>query len=271
METYTTPNTVASIESILEGHMMAPMSNIGQMQREMAGHAHGLSSSQSSHLGGQFSDQQSRESPFQFHSNLARPPIASGSVDVSLNREAETWVQQPSIATISQETSAQASDEEDDEDPLDPGAILAPWDNMLSLAEAARLQADGHIVRPGPGGRGRVVLSFESDKPAKGKSSKAKAKKRRLPFEYHGGLPHRGIDMPGDVGMDEAGKRRRLESMVEVMHAESQASGGVAGLAGASEAGRIATLPNPGKAHSFPDIVDLGYCTEQEGRELFDL
>lgn len=41
-------------------------------------------------------------------------------------------------------------EEEDDEDkdPLNPSTGNAPWDNMLSLAEAARLKADGHPEEP---------------------------------------------------------------------------------------------------------------------------
>jgi len=35
--------------------------------------------------------------------------------------------------------------DDDDEDPLNPTQMNAPFDNMLSLAEAARLKADGHM------------------------------------------------------------------------------------------------------------------------------
>jgi hypothetical protein len=38
------------------------------------------------------------------------------------------------------------TDDEDDSDPLIPASIDAPWDKMLSLAEAARLKADGHVA-----------------------------------------------------------------------------------------------------------------------------
>lgn len=42
-------------------------------------------------------------------------------------------------------STAPGSDEED-EDPLNPIQMTAPFDNMLSLAEAARLKADGHMT-----------------------------------------------------------------------------------------------------------------------------
>jgi len=111
--------------------------------------------------------------------------------------------------------------DDDDEDPLNPTQMNAPFDNMLSLAEAARLKADGHMDQS--------------------KRSPVKRPASNIPFDF---------DSPGH-----AKKRRstRMGADVEL------------GL----------EMPYPvergDKMHAFPDVVDLGYCTQEKGKELVDL
>lgn len=120
-------------------------------------------------------------------------------------------------------STAPGSDEED-EDPLNPTQMNAPFDNMLSLAEAARLKADGHMTdQP------------KSRSPVKRPSS-------HLPFDF---------GSPGHPNK----KRRSTRQGAELE----------LGLEMPYPVERGDTL------HAFPDVMDLGYCTEEKGRQMVDL
>lgn len=111
--------------------------------------------------------------------------------------------------------------DDDDEDPLNPTQMNAPFDNMLSLAEAARLKADGHMDQS--------------------KRSPMKRPASNIPFDF---------DSPGH-----AKKRRSTRVGTEL------------------ELGLEMPYPveRGDKMHAFPDVIDLGYCTEEKGRELVEL
>ena len=122
-------------------------------------------------------------------------------------------------------STAPGSDEED-EDPLDPTQMNAPFDNMLSLAEAARLKADGHMTdQPKPRSpvkRPSSHMPFDFGSP----SHPNKSKKRRSTRQ--GAELELGLEMPYPVERGD-------------------------------------TL------HAFPDVVDLGYCSAEKGRQMVDL
>lgn len=120
-------------------------------------------------------------------------------------------------------STAPGSDEED-EDPMNPTQMNAPFDNMLSLAEAARLKADGHMT----------------DQPKT--RSPVKRPSSHMPFDF--GSPSH----PNK-------KRRSTRQGAELE----------LGLEMPYPVERGDTL------HAFPDVVDLGYCTEAKGRQMVDL
>jgi hypothetical protein len=113
--------------------------------------------------------------------------------------------------------------DDDDEDPLNPTLMNAPFDNMLSLAEAARLKADGHMTDP----------------------SKAKSPIKRP-----------ASNIPFDFGSPGTSKRRRSTRQGADLELGLQ-------------------MPYPvergDKMHAFPDVIDLGICTPEKGKELVDL
>lgn len=111
--------------------------------------------------------------------------------------------------------------DDDDEDPLNPTQMNAPFDNMLSLAEAARLKADGHMDQS--------------------KRSPVKRPASNIPFDF---------DSPGN-----AKKRRSTRVGTEL------------------ELGLEMPYPveRGDKMHAFPDVIDLGYCTQEKGKELVEL
>jgi hypothetical protein len=100
----------------------------------------------------------------------------------------------------------------------------APFDNMLSLAEAARLKADGHM----------------NDLPKN--KSPVKRPASNMPFDF---------GSPGHPSK----KRRSTRAGAEL------------------ELGLQMPYPveRGDKMHAFPDVVDLGYCTTEKGKELVDL
>jgi hypothetical protein len=114
--------------------------------------------------------------------------------------------------------------DDDDEDPLNPTQMNAPFDNMLSLAEAARLKADGHM----------------NDQPKN--RSPVKRPASNIPFDF---------GSPGHP----AKKRRSTRAGAEL------------------ELGLQMPYPveRGDKMHAFPDVVDLGFCTTEKGKQLVDL
>jgi hypothetical protein len=106
--------------------------------------------------------------------------------------------------------------------------VTGPWRSMLSLVEAARLEADGHMVK---------------DEQLSPHARKAAGKKpKRHPFDFE------------ESEDGHANKKRRSNGDdTETM-------------------GYRTALPQQkgSHQHAFLDPVDLGFCTEQRGKELFD-
>ncbi|WOO78184.1 Transcriptional activator of proteases prtT [Vanrija pseudolonga] len=122
-----------------------------------------------------------------------------------------------------EDNSGVPSDEDEDE-PLEPSAVI--FNNMLSLAEAARLKADGHYEK-------------DSDLTPEEVKRQSLAKSRTHLFDY---------TVEGD---ERSRKRARLS-----------------GDAGSAHA-KVMHLQRPDYIHPFPDPVEKGIVTEDEGRELF--
>lgn len=120
-------------------------------------------------------------------------------------------------------STAPGSDDED-EDPLNSNQLNAPFDNMLSLAEAARLKADGHMT--------------DQPKPR----SPVKRPPSHIPFDF---------GSPGHPNK----KRRSTRQGAEL------------------ELGLEMPYPveRGDKLHAFPDVVDLGYCSVEKGKQMVDL
>ncbi|KAL7424794.1 hypothetical protein Q5752_000478 [Cryptotrichosporon argae] len=114
---------------------------------------------------------------------------------------------------------SEQDDDEDDQDPLEPSAII--YNNMLSLAEAARLKADGHMV-------------VEHD--ADGDGPKGRDKRKSHPFNFE---------------MDGTAKRARTRDEPVLK--------------------RALPLQRGNHVHAYKDAVDLGFCTAERGKQLFDL
>jgi hypothetical protein len=177
-------------------------------------------------------------SPQQSYANSATPrdrTFAQTTISINTNPPAQPrenpsdkqWLYpttefQPTSTTIS---SAPPSDDEEEVEPLEQSVVTGPWRSMLSLAEAARLEADGHMVKDD-------VPSPEAIKVAGGKA-------RSHPFDFESDGPTK--------------KKRRSNGDPETM-------------------GFKVALPQQkgSHTHAFLDPVDMGFCTEQRGRELFD-
>lgn len=114
--------------------------------------------------------------------------------------------------------------DEDEDEPLEPSAVI--FNNMLSLAEAARLKADGHYEK-------------DTDLTPEEVKRQSLAKSRTHLFDY---------TVEGD---ERSRKRARLS-----------------GDAGSAHA-KVMHLQRPDYIHPFPDPVEKGIVTEEEGRELF--
>ena len=118
-------------------------------------------------------------------------------------------------------------EEEDDEDkdPLNPSTGNAPWDNMLSLAEAARLKADGHPEEP-------VDRYAEA-----ARTGKRKVEEKIYP----------STAPPG------SSKRQRKQGSA------------------AADGNLKSSLANGSSSYrkNFKNPVELGWCTEEKGRQLY--
>lgn len=108
------------------------------------------------------------------------------------------------------------SDDEDD-DPLEPHAII--YNNMLSLAEAARLKADGHLE--------------ENDRPPRKRDARGR---EQMPFDFT-------VDA-------ESRKRPRRDD----------------GLRKSDP-----LLQRGNHVHAFKHPIELGFCSEAKGRQLFQI
>ena len=119
-------------------------------------------------------------------------------------------------------------DDEDDIDLLAPSVVTAPWDKMLSLAEVARLRADGQI------------FSDDGELPSHATDEET-CRARTHPFDY--GTPK-----------DHSRKRRR------------------SGIGDEKPQPKLPALaPWQSQSHASQDPVELGLCTLQRGKQLFDL
>ncbi|ORY32276.1 hypothetical protein BCR39DRAFT_45188 [Naematelia encephala] len=130
------------------------------------------------------------------------------------------------------DSSAHATDDEDDAEPLQSSSI-GPWDNMFSLAEAARLSQDGQNPALVKGDRRRT-----------GEGSDEK----NHPFDFTtGDSPRHGR------------KRRRTKGP------------GGAAADELAELKKALPLERGSHIHTFQDPIELGYCTLEKGKQLFDL
>jgi hypothetical protein len=130
---------------------------------------------------------------------------------------------QPKWEPPNENGSTAPGSDDDDEDPLNPTQMNAPFDNMLSLAEAARLKADGHMDQT------------NTRSPVKRPAS-------NIPFDF--GSP------------SHPSKKRRSTRVGAELELGLQ-------------------MPYPvergDKMHAFPDAIDLGLCTSEQGKQLVDL
>ena len=116
-------------------------------------------------------------------------------------------------------SSGPASDDEDELDPLAASAI-GPWDNMFSLAEAARLKQDGHLLR----------------------------EQKTLPFDY-----------PPADGADTTKRRKRRKTQAGMSDDELL------------EMKRALPMLRGNQEHAFKDAIEMGICSLEKGRELYDM
>ncbi len=98
---------------------------------------------------------------------------------------------------------------------------MGPWDNMFSLAEAARLKQDGHLVREPK----THSFDFATDDTPGGPRKKRKRNNTR-------------------TGMSE-------DEFLEMK--------------------RALPMQRGNQVHAFKDAIELGICSLDKGRELFDL
>ncbi|RXK36515.1 hypothetical protein M231_06237 [Tremella mesenterica] len=145
----------------------------------------------------------------QRHSSITRENIL----------EQRPWARPP---TPPPKPSHLSSDSDDDSDPLDPSRAGAPWDNMLSLAEAARLKADGHH-------------DFNLDGDRDSTTGKRKVEAKIYPFE------------------PEAKRQKTAGSRPD------------------NELKRALPLQQVNRVHAFKDPMDLGWCSEERGKQLYDV
>lgn len=139
------------------------------------------------------------------------------------------------------DTSALPSDDEDD--PLEPSAVI--YNNMLSLAEAARLKADGHQ-------EGDAEPPLLAEPPP-----------RTHPFDYD-------LDEPDEPTSSPPRPDHPHPSSLSRSHSQSQ-----------SRPRKRARLDDPqlrralpmqrGDNTQFRNPVEMGFCSPEKGRELFDL
>ena len=209
----------------------------GDTQFDQSGHPTGNSySSSQSHF--------SSELPFSYQSHV--PPHIDATPQPSLpqldhrgpphglkaNSVSRPWPSSsasiPRLPGVPFPSSALESDDEDDIDLLAPSIVTAPWDKMLSLAEVARLRADGQIIRDD----GQLAQNAHDD---------GSRKTRNHPFDY--GTPK-----------EPSKKRRRSGIGDDQAVFESPC-----------------LTPWQTHAHAVQDPVELGYCSLQRGRQLFDL
>ena len=134
----------------------------------------------------------------------------------------------PPFSSVPYSGHAAESEDEDDIDLLAPSVVTAPWDKMLSLAEVARLRADGQIF-PDDG----QLLSNATDEETR--------QARNHPFDY-------------DTPKEDSRKRRRSGIGDHKTQPEIPSSS-----------------PWQSHTHASQDPVELGLCTLQRGKQLFDL
>lgn len=130
-----------------------------------------------------------------------------------------------------------SADDDEQVDPLASG-MVGPWDNMLSLAEAARLKQDGHFHV-----RGRAASRSESVSERKDAAGGVK-------FDY------------GESEVARKAKRRRT---IDVQGGNSLETDDFA------EIKRSLPLRKGDQRQFFKDPIELGFCTEAKAREMCKL
>jgi hypothetical protein len=137
---------------------------------------------------------------------------------------------------IEHNISVPESEDEDDADPLNVSAMGA-WDNMFSLAEAARLEQDGQAVKLPDAGDSDSPL-VNSSMPTTGASH---------PFDYHTG------DTPGQ---GPSRKKRKASKLSKDDFAELK---------------RNLPLQRGDHVNHFRDCIEEGFCTVEKAREMYQL
>ncbi len=175
----------------------------------------------------------------------------------------ETYSQPPSAQTPwsisghSRIRSPGSDDEElDPNDPLVPARVLAPWDNMVQLAEAARLQADRKA-------------SEEDHLPTPASTDATTARKRRR---------GEGADPQDDITDTDAApgfavsntKKASPNNQLDALEVKSELADTVTSTEGRVDHGRISFSKGSHTRHIL-NPVELGYCTEEKGKQLFDM
>lgn len=136
-----------------------------------------------------------------------------------------SWIKVPSPARDTLPSSAQASDDEDENDPLTASA-MGPWDNMFSLAEAARLKQDGHLVRENKG----------------------------HPFDF-------AIGDHEDAGTGARKLRKKRKRKAQTGMSDDEFL----------EMKRALPMRKGNQVHAFKDVIELGICSLEKGKELYEL
>ena len=145
---------------------------------------------------------------------------------------------------------------EEDEDDTDPNTnnTMRDWDNMFYLAEAARLEADGHAIpaekgeegTPGLGKRMREDGRFEYTKRRRSELSSTRSGTQG--GKGKGVKVVKGQDPIGDVEADEGEEEDEF-----------------------AEIKRNLPLQRGDLVHRFKDCVGMGFCDEDKARQMYNL
>lgn len=174
----------------------------------------------------------SHPGPLGLHSGVYEPSLRSAPQPplwrTGSNESAERGRRAPPSPPA--DTPVLPSDDEDD--PLEPSAVI--YNNMLSLAEAARLKADGHLDDDD-----QAILLAQRPPP------------RSHPFDYD--LDDRNSASPSSRDPQTAHGRPRKRQRLE----DPQL--------------RRALPMQRGDNTQFRNPVEMGFCTPEKGKALFDL
>lgn len=176
-------------------------------------HSHALSRHPASHPG-----------PLGLHSGLYEPSLRSSPRPPLWRTASNDCVVGRRTPSPPVDTSALPSDDEDD--PLEPSAVI--YNNMLSLAEAARLKADGHL-----------------DGESEGVLVPPRPPARTHPFDYD-------LDSASPSEHPPPARPHKRQRMDDPQL-------------------RRALPTQRGDNTQFRNPVEMGFCTPEKGKALFDL